>query len=194
MNGSRDFFPDLLKALDSSRLMSKRQIVISEGITSNVAKRVIADLLFLDQESNDKIVIFLNSPGGEVTSGFGIFDTIRFITSPVTIVNTGLCASIATVINVSVKKKFRLTMPNTKFLIHQPLIMGRIYGQASDIEITAKDIIKTRDSINTLLSKECGQPIEKVEKDTKRDYWMNASEALEYGLVSKIVKKIKEVC
>lgn len=180
--------------LTEQRLLDKRNIFVSEGINAAVAKRVINQLLALEYEKpNTPINLFLNSPGGEVNSGFAIYDTIRFVSSDIRIINTGLCASIATIINIAAKKQHRFSMPNCKFLIHQPLIPGQIYGQASDIEIHAREILKTRQKINELLSKECGQPISKVEKDTTRDYWMNAGEALEYGLVTKIIENISDV-
>ena len=180
--------------LAEARLFEKRKVFISEAITSKSAKRYISELLALDAEKpGEPITLFLNSPGGEVNSGFAIFDTIRFIASPVTVINTGLCASIATVINVAAKKERRLSMPNARFLIHQPLIPGQVYGQASDLEITAKEILKTREKINHLLAKETGTPLSKVEKDTVRDYWMNAQEALEYGLISHIVESYKDL-
>jgi ATP-dependent Clp protease, protease subunit len=184
----------LSQSLTEQRLLDKRTIFISEGINSAVAKRVINQLLTLEYDkANAPIHIYLNSPGGEVNSGFAIYDTIRFLSSDVKIINTGLCASIATIINIAAKKQNRFSMPNCKFLIHQPLIPGQIYGQASDIEIHAREILKTRQKINELLSKECGQPLNKVEKDTTRDYWMNSGEALEYGLVTKIIESISDV-
>ncbi|MEI6832427.1 MAG: ATP-dependent Clp protease proteolytic subunit [bacterium] len=180
--------------LTEQRLLDKRTIFVSEGINAAVAKRVINQLLAMEYEKpNTPINLYLNSPGGEVNSGFAIYDTIRFLSSDVRIINTGLCASIATIINIAAKKQHRFSMPNCKFLIHQPLIPGQIYGQASDIEIHAREILKTRQKINELLSKECGQPLAKVEKDTTRDYWMNAGEALEYGLVTKIIENITDV-
>jgi ATP-dependent Clp protease protease subunit len=176
------------------KLFERRKIFISEAITARSAKRFISELLALDATSpGEPIQLYLNSPGGEVNSGFAIFDTIRFIQSPVTIINTGLCASIATVINVAVKKDRRISMPSARFLIHQPLIPGQVYGQASDLEITAKEILKTREKINKLLSKETGTALEKVEKDTVRDYWMNAQEALEYGLIGRIAETYKDL-
>ena len=176
------------------KLLERRKIFISEAITAKSAKRYISDLLALEHDRpGEPITLYLNSPGGEVNSGFAIYDTIRFISSPVTIINTGLCASIATVINVAAKKERRLSMPNARFLIHQPLIPGQVYGQASDLEITAREILKTREKINKLLAKETGTALEKVEKDTVRDYWMNAQEALEYGLISKIVETYKDL-
>ena len=185
---------DFAASQSESRLLEKRTIFISEGINSQVAKKVINHLLALEAADNSKpIYVYLNSPGGEVNSGFAIYDTMRFISSEVRIVCTGLSASIATVILLGAPKEHRYGMENTKYLIHQPLIGGNIQGQASDLEITAREIIKTRKKINTLLSKECNQPFEKVEEDTTRDYWMNSEECLEYGLISKIVTKIDEV-
>lgn len=176
-----------------ARLLEARTIFLSEAVTSKTAKRVIADLFVLDETSDKPIYLFLNSPGGEVTSGFAIFDVIRYINSEVVVVTAGLCASIATVINVAVPKERRFCLPNSKFLIHQPLISGQIQGPASDIEITAVQIIKTRERINQLLADECGQSLIKVEEDTQRDYWMTAPEAIEYGLVGKIIKSKKEL-
>ena len=185
---------DLMMQSGEYRLLENRIIFVSEGINASVSKRIVSNLLAMEAaKPGSPITMYLNSPGGEVNSGYAIFDTIRFITSPVNIVASGLCASIATVIFVATEKNRRYTMPNTKFLIHQPLIPGQIYGQASDIEITAKEILKTRQKINDLLAKECKQPLEKVAKDTTRDYWMSASEALEYGLVTKIIENIKEL-
>ncbi len=185
---------DLAMQSGEFRLLENRIIFVSDGINANVAKRVVSNLLAMESaKPSAPITMYLNSPGGEVNSGYSIFDTIRFISSPVNIVASGLCASIATVIFVATERARRFSMPNTKFLIHQPLIMGQIYGQASDIEITAKEILKTRQKINELLSQECKQPIDKVAKDTTRDYWMSASEALEYGLVTKIIENIKDL-
>jgi ATP-dependent Clp protease protease subunit len=185
---------DLMMQSGEYRLLENRIIFVSEGINASVSKRIVSNLLAMEAaKPGAPITMYLNSPGGEVNSGYAIFDTIRFISSPVNIVASGLCASIATVIFVAAEKNRRYSLPNTKFLIHQPLIPGQIYGQASDIEITAKEILKTRQKINDLLSKECKQPLEKVAKDTTRDYWMSASEALEYGLVTKIIENIKEL-
>lgn len=177
-----------------NKLLEKRVIFVSEAINSTVAKRVVSHLLALDsQESGSPIYMYLNSPGGEVNSGFAIYDTMRFIGSEVRVVCTGLTASIATIMLLGAPKQHRYTMPNTRFLIHQPLIGGNIQGQASDLEITAREIIKTRSKINQLLSQECKQPLEKVEEDTTRDYWMNAEEAVQYGLVTKVVANIREI-
>ncbi len=179
--------------LRESKLFKTRTIFMSEAVTSNTAKRIVADLLMLDRDNQEPIHFIINSPGGEVNSGFAIYDTIRFIKSPVIVISTGLCASIATIINIAVPKEKRLSMPNTRFLIHQPLISGQIYGQASDIEITANEILKTRAKLNSLLAQECGQELSRVEEDTTRDYWMNAQEALDYGLIGRVISNQKEI-
>lgn len=177
-----------------NKLLEKRVIFVSEAINSSVAKRVVSHLLALEaQDSGKPIYMYLNSPGGEVNSGFAIYDTMRYISSEVRVMCTGLTASIATVMLLGAPRQHRYSMPNTRFLIHQPLIGGHVQGQASDLEITAREIIKTRAKINQMLSTECKQPLEKVEEDTVRDYWMNAEEALAYGLITKIVANIKEI-
>ncbi len=176
------------------QLFENRTIFVSEAINSQVAHKVINALLALEAKAPGKdIHFYINSPGGEVNSGFAIFDTIRFISSKVNVITAGLCASIATVINVGADKGNRYSLPNSKFLIHQPLINGHVQGQASDLEITAREIMKTREKINQLLAKECGQTIDKVAEDTNRDYWMDAKEALEYGLIDKIVTSMSEI-
>ena len=174
------------------RLLESRTIFISEGINAAVAKKVITHLLALDLENQKPIKVLINSPGGEVNSGFAIYDTMRAVNSEVHCLAVGLCASIATIIFIGAPKAHRYSMPNSRFLIHQPLIGGHIQGQASDLEITAREIIKTRKKLNELLAKECNKPFDRIEEDTTRDYWMSAQEATEYGLASKIVTKIKE--
>jgi ATP-dependent Clp protease protease subunit len=184
----------LAEQFTEMKMLEGRKIFISEAITARSAKRFISQFLALEADkAGAPITLFVNSPGGDVSSGFAIYDTIRFISSPVTIVNTGLCASIATIINIAAKKDRRFSMPNAKFLIHQPLIPGQVYGQASDLEITAREILKTRERINKMLATETGTPLDKVAKDTIRDYWMNAQEAVEYGLVSKIIETSKDI-
>ena len=176
------------------QLFENRTLFVSEAINSRVAHKVINTLLALEAKAPGKdIKLYINSPGGEVNSGFAIYDTMKFISSNVHVITAGLCASIATVINMGADKGNRFSLPNSKFLIHQPLIHGQVQGQASDLEITAKEIIKTREKINQLLAKECGQSIDRVAEDTNRDYWMNATEAKEYGLIDKIITNIKEI-
>ncbi len=182
------------KNLLFENLVKSRCITLFSSINSATAKEVIEALLLLENIDNKApINLFLNSPGGEINSGFAIYDIIRFIKPEVRIICSGLCASIATIILIAAKKENRYSLPNSKFLIHQPLIPGGISGQASDIEITAEQITKSRDKINRLLAEECGQALDKVEQHTDRDYWMTTVEAKEYGLVSKIINTHSEI-
>ncbi|WGL59853.1 ATP-dependent Clp protease proteolytic subunit [Pigmentibacter sp. JX0631] len=183
-----------LETTTQKKLFDQRLIVLSEGIHAASAKKIIEQLFAMEAADPTKeIWLFLNSPGGEVNSGFGIYDTIRFIRPEVKIVVTGLAASAATVVLLAAQAKHRYSMPNSRLLIHQPLIGGSIQGQASDIEIHAKEILKTREKIAELYTKETKQPIERVRKDIERDYWMTSQEALEYGLISRVISSWNEV-
>ena len=187
-------FAQLLGHLPQKHLFDKRMVIVSEGINSHSARAIIEQLLGLEAADSAKdIWMFLNSPGGEVNSGFGIFDVIKFIRPNVKIVVTGLAASIATVIYLAAKKEHRYSLPNSRLLIHQPLIGGTIQGQATDIEITANEILKTRARIAELYVQECGQPLDRVSRDIERDYWMTAQEAKDYGLVNRIVSSWQEL-
>jgi ATP-dependent Clp protease protease subunit len=172
----------------TERLLNTRTLTLFETVTSKVAKEIVQGLFLLEAYDDAKpINLFINSPGGEVTSGFAIYDAIRFIKPEVRVIATGLCASIATIITVAVKKENRLSLPNCRFLIHQPSISG-IAGSTADIEITAREIMKTKAYLNQILSKETGQTLARVEQDMDRDYWMTANEAKEYGLVTRIIQ------
>ena len=178
----------------TKQLYANRTIVLSEGVDSDTARRVISQLLAFDATDPTKdIIMILNSPGGSVTSGFAIYDTMRFIRPNIKVVVSGLAASIATVILLGAKKENRISMPNAQLLIHQPLIPVAVQGQASDLEITAKEIVKTREKLAKMYNEETGQPVARIQKDIERDYWMSAQEALEYGLISRIVTTLKEV-
>ncbi len=178
----------------NKKLIDDRILVISDAINSKTAKIIIETLLVLDATNSKKpIYIFLNTPGGEVNSGFAIFDIIRFIRSKVKIVVTGLAASIGTVILLGAKKENRYILPNAKMLIHQPLINGNIEGQASDLEIHAKEIIATRAKIASLYKAETTQSLDQIEKDMERDHWLTAEEAIKYGFVSKITESWNKV-
>lgn len=170
------------------RLLKSRTVLLSSEVSPSTARRVIEQLLVLEADDPEApIILLVNSPGGEVHSGFAVFDTIRFIRPRVRIVCTGLTASIATIILLASPKEDRLAMPNARLLIHQPLFHGEVFGPASDLEITAQEILKTRQRINALIAAETGQPLAKVERDTERDHWLSAEEALEYGFVSRVV-------
>lgn len=175
-------------------LKKTRTIELFGPVNGALAKKVIAQLFFLESEDPEKpITVLQNSPGGSVTDGFAIYDAMRFVKPEIKIVCIGLTASIATITLLGAKKENRLTLPNTEFLIHQPLIAGNVFGVASDLEITAKQILKTREIINEMLSRETGQPLDVVQRHTERDYWMNAQEALDYGLVARIVTSRSEI-
>lgn len=183
---------DLKDVLKDHQLLKSRSIFLSEAVTSETAKKVVSDLLVLDQEKKP-IYFYVNSPGGEVNSGFAIYDVIRFLQSEVYIINVGLCASIATIINIAVEPKRRFSLPNTRYLIHQPLISGQIQAPTTDLEIHANQILLTRERINKLLAEACKQDFERIQEDTNRDYWMTAQEALDYGLIGKIIDHKKEL-
>lgn len=170
------------------RLLKTRTLTLFESIDAKVAKELIQGLFMLEADDDKKpITIYLNSPGGEVNAGYAIYDVMRFIKPEIKVVCTGICASIATVILLGAKKENRLTLPNCRFLIHQPSI-GGVGGSTTDVEIMAREIIKTREKINELLAKETKQPLARVTEDTDRDFWMSASQSVEYGLISRIIE------
>ncbi|MCB9733872.1 MAG: ATP-dependent Clp protease proteolytic subunit [Deltaproteobacteria bacterium] len=176
------------------QLKKSRTIELFGPVNNALAKRVISSLLFLEADDPSKPILMVqNSPGGSVTDGFAIYDTMRFVKPDVKVLCVGLTASIATITLLGAKKEHRYSLPNTEYLIHQPLIAGNVFGRASDLEITANEILKTRGRINEMLAEATGQPLEVVEKHTQRDYWMNAQEALEYGLVAKVVTNRAEI-
>ncbi len=169
-----------------SRLLKDRIIFIGTPIDDQVANVVMAQLLFLASEDKDKdINIYINSPGGVVTDGLAIYDTMRYVSPRVSTVCMGLAASMATVLLAGGTKGLRFALPNTRVLIHQP--SGGIQGQATDIQIHAKEILRMRQTLNEMLAKHTGQPIEKIERDTERDFFMSAAEAKEYGIIDDII-------
>ena len=169
------------------KMLKTRTILISGEINKELAERVVRQLIILETESDEPIYVFIDSPGGDADAGYAIFDMIRFVKPEVFTVGMGLVASAGALILLAADKEHRVATPNSHYLIHQPLSGMR--GVATDIEIHAREIERMKARINKLISEETGQPIEKVEKDTDRDFWMNGEEAQEYGLVSKIVAK-----
>lgn len=175
-------------------LRKTRIIEIFGPVNNAVAKKVISGLFFLEADDPERpITVVQNSPGGSVTDGFAIYDAMRFVKPDVRVVCVGLTASIATITLLGAKKEHRVSLPNTEFLIHQPLIPGTVYGRAADLEITARNIIKTRERINRMLAEATGQPLDVVESHTQRDYWMSADEAVNYGLIARIVHSREEL-
>lgn len=176
-----------------SRLLKDRIIFLGEDVNSASAGLVIAQLLFLESEDPDKeIFLYINSPGGSITDGMGIVDTMNYIKCPVSTICVGLAASFGAVLLANGEKGKRFATPNSEILIHQPLIGGQgggISGQATEIKIHADHMIRTREKLNKLLSEKTGQSIETIERDTERDHYMTAQEALEYGLIDGIMDK-----
>lgn len=173
------------------KLLEKRIVLVSGEVDQELAEKTIAQLLYLDAENHDLITVIITSPGGHVDSGYAIFDMMRYVESPVQTIGAGWVASIAVPILFGGDKGKRYSLPNTRYLLHQP--SGGAGGQAADIRIEAQQIIKIRERINHLISEETGQPYDKVARDSDRNYWLAAEEALEYGLVQKIIKSPKDV-
>ncbi|KAA9301792.1 MULTISPECIES: ATP-dependent Clp endopeptidase proteolytic subunit ClpP [Aerococcus] len=175
-----------------SRLLKDRIIMMSGGVDDNMANSIIAQLLFLDAQDPEKdIYIYVNSPGGSVTAGLAIYDTMNFVKADVVTIVTGLAASMGSVIAMAGEKGKRYALPNSEILIHQPL--GGVQGQATEIEITARHILKTKKNLNRIISEATGQDIEVIEKDTDRDNWMSAEEAKEYGIIDHIMTSNAEL-
>jgi len=189
MENPNPFFTPLEQSLFESRIVQ-----ISGGVGSEMALKANTALLAMEAaDPKAPIYLFINSPGGEVSSGFSIFDTARFIEPEITTVVTGLAASMGSLIALCAPKERRFAFPNAKLLIHQPLIGGTIYGTASEIEIHAKDIMRTREKINRLYADETGQSFETVEAATDRDNWMDTDQAMDFGLISKVISSRSEL-
>ena len=170
-----------------SRLLKERIIFLSGPITDALANSVVAQLLFLEHEDPKKdIKIYLNTPGGSVTAGLAIYDTMQYVKPDVSTICVGMAASMGAVLLTAGKKGKRFALPNSEILLHQ--VMGGVEGQAVEVEITARQIIKLRDRINSILSKHTGQPLTKISKDTDRDFYLSAEEAKNYGLIDEIIK------
>ena len=171
-----------------SRLLRERVVFLVGPVNDQTANLVVAQLLFLDSENPDKdISFYINSPGGSVSAGMAIYDTMNFIKPDVSTLCTGMAASMGAFLLAAGAKGKRFSLPNSKVMIHQPL--GGMQGQASDIEIHANEILKTRATLNKILAEKTGQPLERIERDTERDYFLSADEAREYGLVDQVIAK-----
>jgi len=172
-----------------SRLLKDRIIFLGSGVNDVVANSIIAQMLFLAADDPEKdISLYINSPGGSITAGMAIFDTMQYIKPDVSTICVGMAASMGAFLLTAGAKGKRYALPNSEVMIHQPL--GGAEGQASDIEIRAKRILKMRDKLNLILADRTGQPLERIEKDTDRDYFMSAEEAQKYGLVDKVIERI----
>ena len=173
----------------SERLLKTRSIMISGEINKDAADDFAQRMLVLDAESQDPITVYINSPGGDVDSGFAIYDMIRFVSSPVTVVGMGLVASAAALIYLSVDKERRVAFPNSTYLIHQPL--SQLKGTAVEIDIYARKLGELRKKLDAVIASAVGKSVEEVSSDTERDHWLSADEALAYGIVGRIVENKK---
>lgn len=170
-----------------SRLLKDRIIILSGEIDDNLANSIVAQLLYLDSINNDTINLYINSPGGSITAGMAIYDTMNFIKSDVSTICIGMAASMAAFLLSSGKKGKRFCLPNSEVMIHQPL--GGAQGQATEIKIAAERILKLKDKLNTILAKNTGKSLKQIERDTERDNFMDCNEAFEYGIIDNVIKK-----
>jgi ATP-dependent Clp protease, protease subunit len=183
--------PQGVGAMIQRKFLETRRIFLWGAVTDETGKDICEKLLYLEADAPGKdITFYINTPGGSITAGMAIYDTIKLLASPVTIVVTGMAASMGSVLLCAAPKGRRLIYPHARVLIHQPLIAGRFIGPATDINIQAKEMEKLRDELNQILATASGQPFEKIAKDTDRDFYLNAKEAIEYGLADKIVEKL----
>ena len=177
----------------ASKLLKSRTVVISQQVDAELTAKVLSQLVLLEQESHkEPVTVFINSPGGEIFSGFAIFDMLNFIACPVTTIVTGFAASMGSILSMAADKGRRFAMPQAKIMIHQPLLMG-YQGRASECEIQAREILKTRDHLVKLYSEQTGKSREEIKKALDRDNWFTAEEALEYGLLDKVVHSRSEL-
>jgi ATP-dependent Clp protease protease subunit len=183
--------PTPIGTMIQKKFLEQRKIFLWGAVTDESAKDLTEKLLYLEAVGPGKdITFYINSPGGSITAGMAVYDTIQLISSPVTVVVTGMAASMGSILLSAGKKGRRYLYPHARVLIHQPLISGRMVGPASDINIQAKEMEKLRRELNTILANASGQSFEKVNKDSDRDFYLNAEEAIAYGLADKIVEKI----
>ncbi len=174
-----------------AKMLKTRTILLSGEINKEMAEKLIKQILLLEADGDEPIKVFIDSPGGDADAGYAIFDMLRFVKPEVLTIGMGTVASAAALVHLAAKKENRLSLPNAHFLIHQPL--SGIRGVATEIEIHAIELEKLREKINVLIAKETGQKVKKVSEDTDRDYWLNAEEALEYGLISRIISSRSEM-
>ena len=183
----KDKGPDAL----AEKFLKTRQILLSGEINKDLAEKFNKQLLLLEADSDDPVYVYIDSPGGDVSAGFAIYDMIRFVKCPVVLIGNGLIASAAALILLAVSKERRVGFANSEYLIHQP--MSGMRGTCSDIQIHAENLAKTKAKINKIISEATGKDLATVEKDTDRDYWLNAEEAISYGLISKVISNRDEL-
>jgi ATP-dependent Clp protease protease subunit len=177
--------------LVQKKFLEQRKIFLWGAVTDESAKEITEKLLYLESVAPGKdITFYINSPGGSITAGMAVYDTMQLVTSPITVVVTGMAASMGSILLSGAKKGRRLLYPHSRVLIHQPLISGRMIGPASDINIQAKEMEKLRQELNQILATASGQPLERINRDTDRDFYLNAQEAIDYGLADRIVTQV----
>ena len=177
--------------LIQKKFLQQRKIFLWGAVTDETAKDITEKLLYLEATDPGKeIVFYMNTPGGSITAGMAVYDTMQIVTSPITVVVTGMAASMGSILLSAAKKGRRLLYPHSRVLIHQPLISGRFIGPATDINIQAQELEKLRQELNQILANASGQPLERITRDTDRDFYLNAKEAIEYGLADRIVDKV----
>ena len=183
---------EVLEGMES-KLLKSRTVVISQQVDAKLTTKVLSQLVLLEQEGPEEpITVFINSPGGEIFSGFAIFDMLNFIECPVTTIVTGFAASMGSILSLAADKGRRFSMPQAKIMIHQPLLMG-YQGRASECEIQAREILKTRDHLVNLYAEQTGKSKKEIKKALDRDNWFSAEEAFEYGLIDKVIHSRSEL-
>jgi len=190
-NKTHEAPPAALTDTVRERLFKARTLILAGEINHDLASHVIAQLIALSSDSDKPITMFINSPGGHVESGDTIHDVVRFIEPPVRMIGSGWVASAAALVYIAAPRENRFCLPNTRFLLHQP--WGGAGGSASDIEIEAREILRMRERINRLFARETGQPLEQIENDTRRNFWLHAEAAREYGLVGQIIEHASDL-
>ena len=183
--------PGSIATLIQRKFLEQRKIFLWGAVTDETAKDITEKLLYLEAVAPGKeITFYMNTPGGSITAGMAVYDTMKLITSPITVVVTGMAASMGSILLCGAPKGRRLIYPHARVLIHQPLITGQMIGPAVDINIQAREMEKLREELNQILAASSGQPMEKITRDTDRDFYLNAQEAIEYGLADKIVENV----
>jgi len=182
--------PSFLAKEIAESFIKQRKIFLWSAVDDTVAEKIVKQLMYLDSQNQEEITLYINSPGGVISSGFAIYDAMQAVKSPVATVVCGQAASMGAILLVAGRKGKRYAWPNARVMIHQPLISGHMYGPASDIEIQAEEMLRIRQSLNKILADRTGQSIEKIEADTDRDYFMTAEEAQAYGMIDAIENRL----
>ena len=191
MSEEKDKRPDSVGEIIQKKFLEERKVFLWGEVSDRSARDVTEKFLYLEANNpGEDITFYINTPGGSITAGMAVFDTMQMITSSITVVVTGMAASMGSILLCGASKGKRHLYPHSRVLIHQPLITGRMWAAAVDINIQAEEMEKLREELNKILAKSSGQPLEKIQQDTDRDFYLNAEEAIEYGLADKIINKL----